>query len=286
MLNVPFDLRRNATHQCVDFPGGCVVAHSTATTSAATQILVTVPSLIFVRQGIKHVKPREAPGWLAAAAGSIVVLRAGTHLMADLVPSGGEYASTLLCLEGTLLQDVVGQTTDQAPTDSGTPRAVIVDVDKNLGTLFTRLPTELADAETDLERRLKVQGVLAAVMEHPGARALLLRESCDWGDSKHGRVTSVMNAHCLSPLSVPEYAALCGMSLSSFKRQFRTTFNEAPGRWLTGVRLAHAKTLLATGQHSVTDVCGASGYRDLSNFIRAFRQKHGKPPSSFRPKKS
>ena len=62
---------------------------------------------------------------------------------------------------------------------------------------------------------------------------------------------------------------------------------EAPGlvdgnRVLLRAELSDLWRLLAMDGRSVTEVCTACGFGDLSNFIRSFKQHYGIPPSAYR----
>ena len=77
-------------------------------------------------------------------------------------------------------------------------------------------------------------------------------------------------------------ATLAGRSLSSFKRDFRRVYGAAPGAWLIRERLAYAAQRLAEDELSVTEVCLASGFGDLSHFIRSFRRRYAESPKQYR----
>lgn len=80
------------------------------------------------------------------------------------------------------------------------------------------------------------------------------------------------------PWNLEGACARAGMS----RRHFSALFREITGRTfleqLTELRLAHAARLLGEGRHSVIGAAFSSGYGDLSNFYRLFRQRHGLPP--------
>ncbi len=81
---------------------------------------------------------------------------------------------------------------------------------------------------------------------------------------------------CASALSVtPEYLS------SAFKASLGLTFSA----YLTDVRLGYAQRLIEQTEESMTDICFASGYGDLSHFSRSFKKKFGESPSEHRRKK-
>jgi AraC-like DNA-binding protein len=83
--------------------------------------------------------------------------------------------------------------------------------------------------------------------------------------------------------SLGTLAGAVGMSPFHFSRVFHELVGMPPHRYLLGVRLASAARLLRAGK-SVTDASGASGFSNLSHFIRSFRRRFGVTPSRYRPR--
>ena len=67
-----------------------------------------------------------------------------------------------------------------------------------------------------------------------------------------------------------------------FIRQFEAVFGVTPHQFRIASRIAHAKTLLAGGQYSVTDVCMEVGFSSLGSFSTLFAQRVGEAPSAYR----
>jgi AraC-like DNA-binding protein len=67
-----------------------------------------------------------------------------------------------------------------------------------------------------------------------------------------------------------------------FIRQFEAVFGVTPHQFRIQTRLDAAKHLLATGRHSVTDVCMEVGFSSLGSFSSLFAERIGEPPSAYR----
>ena len=65
-------------------------------------------------------------------------------------------------------------------------------------------------------------------------------------------------------------------------RQFEAVFGLTPHQFRIQARLDAARHLLATGRHSVTDVCMAVGFSSLGSFSALFTQRIGETPSAYR----
>lgn len=91
-------------------------------------------------------------------------------------------------------------------------------------------------------------------------------------------IREIMEDNFNYPMSLEEYARLCGRSLSAFKREFNDTFGISPGRWLTQKRLELARYLLQSTAKSVMQIALDSGFNNASHFSRIFKAKFGMPP--------
>lgn len=71
--------------------------------------------------------------------------------------------------------------------------------------------------------------------------------------------------------------------LSKFiKKHLGTTFS----RYLTSIRLEHARTELTQTEHSITNIALNNGFPNIAAFNKAFREKYELPPSVYRGEKS
>ena len=85
-----------------------------------------------------------------------------------------------------------------------------------------------------------------------------------------------------SNLSVSEFAHLCGMSVSTFKRKFNKTYNESPNKYFTDKKLEKAVTLLRSDEQRISEIAYDCGFNTISSFNRAFKKHFGVSPSEFK----
>lgn len=88
----------------------------------------------------------------------------------------------------------------------------------------------------------------------------------------------LMEENFSQPLNVEEFARISGRSLTSFKKEFKTVFNEPPKQWINRKRLKHAHSLLATTEKNVTQVCFEVGFENISYFTQLFKKNFGQTP--------
>lgn len=81
---------------------------------------------------------------------------------------------------------------------------------------------------------------------------------------------------------LPEMAAAAGLSTFHFLRRFKRATGTTPWRYLTELRLARAKALLADPGQSVAGAAAAAGFADPAYFSRLFRRRTGQTPRDYR----
>lgn len=92
-----------------------------------------------------------------------------------------------------------------------------------------------------------------------------------------------IEAHLEQPLNLERMAAEAAMSPCHYLRQFAAVVGVTPHQYLVRCRVRHAARLLASQpERPVTEVALASGFEDLSNFVRTFRRASGASPGRFR----
>lgn len=86
----------------------------------------------------------------------------------------------------------------------------------------------------------------------------------------------------MHPISVENYAAEHGMSVSWFIRNFREYTQETPTQYLLSLRISMAQSLLEKTDHNITEIASLVGYENPLYFSRLFHKSTGISPSSFR----
>jgi AraC-like DNA-binding protein len=96
------------------------------------------------------------------------------------------------------------------------------------------------------------------------------------------RAAAWIEAHAAETIALADMAAAARMSAFHFVRTFAAVLGVTPHQYLLRCRLRQAARRLARHEAPVTDIALATGFADLSNFIRTFRRAAGVPPSEFR----
>lgn len=96
------------------------------------------------------------------------------------------------------------------------------------------------------------------------------------------RVFEFVMQHFAEDIRVSEAARLVNMSDNAFSRYFRHRTRKTFSSFLSEIRLGHAGKLLVEEEKSVAEICFESGFNNLSNFNRQFREFYRFTPLQFR----
>jgi AraC-like DNA-binding protein len=96
------------------------------------------------------------------------------------------------------------------------------------------------------------------------------------------RARDLLAAGYQSPVPLDRAAREACLSPFHFQRLFLRTFGESPHRFLTRLRMDHARQLLAADELPVTEICLEVGYNSLGTFSSRFASLTGQSPTEFR----
>jgi len=157
--------------------------------------------------------------------------------------------------------------------------------DDPLHDVISLLSRELAASapgqQTVLDRLLDVLVVLAlrACFQRSATAPRWYRASTD---PRLGPALTAMHADATRPWTVPELAAISGLSRAAFARSFQQALGQAPMQYLTDWRMTLARDHLRTGELTLTQIAARTGYASPYAFAAAFRRHHGRPPGQWR----
>ena len=85
-------------------------------------------------------------------------------------------------------------------------------------------------------------------------------------------------------ISLHEIAGLTNMNKSSFCRYFRKIHNKTLTLYINEFRVGYACKLLLEEQLNISEICFESGFKNISNFNRQFKEITGLSPRSYKNK--
>jgi AraC-like DNA-binding protein len=101
-------------------------------------------------------------------------------------------------------------------------------------------------------------------------------------DAQLGPALRAMHTDAAHPWTVPELAAVSGLSRAAFARRFQRGLGQAPMQYLTDWRMSLARDQLRSGELSITEIAAQTGYTSPYAFAAAFSRHHGAPPGRWR----
>ncbi|RZF60089.1 helix-turn-helix transcriptional regulator [Sphingobacterium corticibacterium] len=82
--------------------------------------------------------------------------------------------------------------------------------------------------------------------------------------------------------SIPELAKQVGTNVQYLKKYFKQYFGKTVMNYITEKKMEHAKELILTGDHRVSDVARMTGYKHSTHFTTAFKRHFGFIPNSLK----
>ena len=100
-----------------------------------------------------------------------------------------------------------------------------------------------------------------------------------------GIAVDEMKTNFAANTGIEHYAKMCSMSVSRYSHVFTQKMSVSPHRYLTELRIGHAKFLLTNTNAKILDIAKSVGFADPFYFSKAFKKETGFSPSEFRKNK-
>lgn len=107
----------------------------------------------------------------------------------------------------------------------------------------------------------------------------------DFGIPEKINLEEFMNHNYKFNVGIERFAYLTGRSLSAFKRDFKTVFQQTPARWLVQKRLQEAYFLIDKKGRRPADIFLDLGFETLSHFSFAFKKQFRLTPTELTGRK-
>ena len=105
-------------------------------------------------------------------------------------------------------------------------------------------------------------------------------------DTSKSRRIKIVNQYLydnlINPIKINDVAALVNMTPSAFSHFFKKRTQRSFSDYLSDLRIGNAARLLIESEKTISEICFESGFNNVSNFNRAFKEKKGCTPTEFR----
>lgn len=161
------------------------------------------------------------------------------------------------------------------------------------GVLFNAVPQGRAEAAMRgirdaegaerLARFIDVLHLLAGETDYALLSTLAIRSRADQASQeKIERVTQYVSEHYAQDIDLAGMAELVGMNDSAFSRFFAKATGNGFSRFVNRVRISKACELLGDSDMPITDICFETGFNNVANFNRRFRELKNITPREYR----
>ncbi|RQO67624.1 AraC family transcriptional regulator [Pedobacter sp. KBW06] len=92
-------------------------------------------------------------------------------------------------------------------------------------------------------------------------------------------LTSFMEKNYMFNMTMEKFGYLTGRSITTFKRDFKKSYNTTPQKWLTQKRLELAHYMISEHHKKPTEIIFEVGFENLSHFSFIFKKQFGYAPT-------
>jgi AraC-like DNA-binding protein len=193
------------------------------------------------------------------------------------------YDSMMFFLKDEFLKDFMKMANIQSSYTEEQVKITVKPVKERLLRFFDSITPYFTEPENIDAGLIKLK-MLELLYDISGTDKNLLQQILQLKQPVKTELTTLMEEQFTNPVSLSELAYLSGRSLSSFKRDFQSTYNMPPSEWIRNRRLEKANELLKSTSLTVTDICYTMGFENIAHFSRVFKERFGYTPSSLRQK--
>lgn len=248
-------------------------------TRPATSPEQFVPDHLFLYIGAGELRVYDGSQRLTLQAGDAYLVRKNRLVRYDLASAGTDCEMTFVCFEEKLLRSF--QARHHLAAKKARPSATFVPLRRQeVIPAFMRSLPPYQDAAGKLAAgfaEVKYEELLLILLQQQPELADIL---FDYGVPGKINLEQFMQRNFTFNISLARFAFLTGRSLSAFKRDFHAIFHETPSRWLVQKRLQEAYFLLAKENLKPSAIYADLGFKDLSHFSFAFKNRFGLAPSA------
>ena len=144
----------------------------------------------------------------------------------------------------------------------------------------------LASKEERMDQFLDMLKILHELSLDSGARMLASHSFAmnvhDGESSRVNKAKEYIAEHYTEEIKLEHLAAQAAMAPSAFSRFFKQHTGRSPVDYIIDVRLGMAARMLVDTSTSISEICYACGFNNLSNFNRTFKARRGYTPRDFR----
>lgn len=139
-----------------------------------------------------------------------------------------------------------------------------------------------AEATVKVHRLIKILDILAKHQTYNIlASTSFLQSFHKTGNKRLDTIYEYVFQYFNTQISSSDVAKVAGMNKSAFSRFFKETHKKTFTTYLNELRVGYAAKMLVENKESITEIAYLSGFNNISNFNRQFKNIHNQSPSSY-----
>ena len=136
----------------------------------------------------------------------------------------------------------------------------------------------------DTKEENYIKNIMECLMIHIFREGSLKEKKPRKRSSQIQKAIQYINIHFKDNPSLTETASVISSNPNYFSQKFKEETGKSYTEYLTERKLSYAKKLLKSGLFTVTEICFASGFTSVSNFLRVFKLNTGISPTQYAKK--
>ena len=259
--------------QILSYDNNCIL-HKTLTNDIINaEALVASHVIIYMIEGNAQVNTYDGEE-VYVSKGDMLFMPRDSYIISDYISEGKDVEVYLLFFDHQIALKFLSTQNNMSAGKQTLCRLIPSD---NILAYFSTIDSmEIQNRQDKHLLELKLLEFLHLVIQNDKVSFIETLQSSEQHKQKRN-IVELMDIYFDKNLSIVDYAALSGRSLSTFNRIFKQKYGQTPRQWLIVKKLQKANLLLEEGKN-VTDTAFEIGYHNVSHFIRAYKAIYKQTP--------
>ena len=141
---------------------------------------------------------------------------------------------------------------------------------------------EIDKSESKITSQIRKKIILLQFIHELWKKGFIVENDTTGRNTVEKEMVSYIQQNYMGKILLREFGEQFHLSEKYISRYFKEHFHITLSRYVTYLRLEHAKQMLQETDISVTEVAMQSGYQNISYFIRSFKKTYGVSPLKYR----
>lgn len=261
--------------------------YTNATAYENCDTFLTSHALVYILCGVKQI--RTSKQGYRIGRGQLFLIPKGEYIMSEYISGQDGFQSIMIFLNGRIARYLLSKLeTSILPDELKSSRKLqsaisIIPEMEDVSALFYTLQTYACTQTPFLAELIRIKFMeLVYLLLNSAFKSTLLAFLLDAAKEEKPEMSTIIERHLYTSVTVSELATLSGRSLSTFKREFAESYQSSPHQWMIDKRLERAAYLLCTTGKGIEQVAEESGHANSAHFARLFKQRYSLTPTEYR----